>query len=114
MRTQLLRDPDWASMAHGLEVRVPLVDVPLLRAVVPHVASSPQGAGPAKRALAESVRPALPAAVVTRAKTGFTTPIGRWLEDGDALGDYRGVPMLARPTCHWSRRLAYVVARRFG
>ncbi len=26
MRNQLLRDTDWASMAHALEVRVPLVD----------------------------------------------------------------------------------------
>ena len=31
MRNQLLRDTDWASMAHSLEVRVPLVDVELLR-----------------------------------------------------------------------------------
>ena len=27
MRNQLLRDTDWASMAHGVEVRVPFVDV---------------------------------------------------------------------------------------
>src|SRR5262249_13353190 len=33
MRDQLLRDTDWASMAHSLEVRVPLVDVDLLRHV---------------------------------------------------------------------------------
>ena len=31
MRNQLLRDTDWASMAHSLEVRVPLVDSVLLR-----------------------------------------------------------------------------------
>ena len=30
MRNQLLRDADWASMAHSLEVRVPLVDAVLL------------------------------------------------------------------------------------
>src|SRR5581483_1251603 len=33
MRNQLLRDTDWASMAHGLEVRVPLVDVEVARTV---------------------------------------------------------------------------------
>src|SRR5262249_27333022 len=33
LRNQLLRDTDWASMAHGLEVRVPLVDPILLRSV---------------------------------------------------------------------------------
>ena len=35
MRNQLLRDTDWASMAHSLEVRVPLVDVELLRRLAP-------------------------------------------------------------------------------
>ena len=31
MRNQLLRDADWAGMAHSLEIRVPLVDIDLLR-----------------------------------------------------------------------------------
>jgi asparagine synthase (glutamine-hydrolysing) len=31
LRNQLLRDTDWASMAHSLEVRVPLVDATLLQ-----------------------------------------------------------------------------------
>jgi len=31
MRQQLLRDADWADMAHSLEIRVPLVDLELLR-----------------------------------------------------------------------------------
>jgi asparagine synthase (glutamine-hydrolysing) len=29
MRNQLLRDTDWAGMAHGVEIRVPLVDITL-------------------------------------------------------------------------------------
>jgi asparagine synthase (glutamine-hydrolysing) len=112
MRNQLLRDTDWASMAHGLEVRVPLVDVPLLRAVAPCLAHE-RRAGLGKRWLAGSVRPALPPAIVERRKTGFTTPIGRWLGEGTLLGGYREVPVLARAGCHWSRRLAHVVARHF-
>ncbi|MGB6026016.1 MAG: asparagine synthase (glutamine-hydrolyzing), partial [Candidatus Sulfotelmatobacter sp.] len=35
MRNQLLRDADWAGMAHSLEIRVPLVDFTLLRALAP-------------------------------------------------------------------------------
>ncbi len=31
MRNQLLRDADWAGMAHSLEIRVPLVDLQLLQ-----------------------------------------------------------------------------------
>src|SRR5208283_4030753 len=41
MRHQLLRDTDWASMDHSLEVRVPLVDVDLLRALAPAFAHEP-------------------------------------------------------------------------
>ena len=33
MRNQLLRDADWAGMAHSLEIRVPLVDFTLLGAL---------------------------------------------------------------------------------
>ncbi|HEU0037830.1 MAG TPA: asparagine synthase (glutamine-hydrolyzing), partial [Verrucomicrobiae bacterium] len=40
MRNQLLRDSDWAGMAHSLEIRVPLVDVALLRAVAPMLIGS--------------------------------------------------------------------------
>ena len=52
MRNQLLRDADWASMAHSLEVRVPLVDAHLLRAVAPTLLSLPDGTR--KRCLANS------------------------------------------------------------
>ena len=39
MRSQLLRDTDWAGMAHGLEVRTPFVDVPFFEALVPGLLS---------------------------------------------------------------------------
>ena len=31
MKNQLLRDSDWASMFHGIELRTPFVDAYLLR-----------------------------------------------------------------------------------
>ena len=37
MRNQLLRDADWAGMAHSVEIRVPLVDVQLLRDIAPYL-----------------------------------------------------------------------------
>ena len=40
MRNQLLRDTDWSSMAHGLEVRVPFVDAKLLERMAPAIASA--------------------------------------------------------------------------
>jgi asparagine synthase (glutamine-hydrolysing) len=107
MRNQLLRDTDWASMAHSLEVRVPLVDAMLLKATAPLLLWRPDP--PAKASLARSPRIPLPAAVTTRAKTGFTTPIVNWLQAGAASRRYVDLPLLAGPHCHWSRRWAYGV-----
>jgi asparagine synthase (glutamine-hydrolysing) len=71
MRNQLLRDTDWSSMAHSLEVRVPLVDTALLRAAAPLARVSGS-----KAILGDAM--ALPKAVVDRPKSGFTTPIHAW------------------------------------
>ena len=84
MRDRLLRDTDWAGMAHALEVRVPFVDIQVLRAVVrcwPRGAA-PARAIPAKRDLAASARPPLPEAVVNRPKSGFSVPVRDWLLAG--------------------------------
>ncbi|PYQ50957.1 MAG: asparagine synthase (glutamine-hydrolyzing) [Acidobacteria bacterium] len=78
MRNQLLRDIDWASMAHSLEVRVPLVDAFLLREVAPVVFTGSRRDG--KQMLASSPRTPLPAEILQRKKTGFTVPINDWLE----------------------------------
>jgi asparagine synthase (glutamine-hydrolysing) len=108
MRNQLLRDTDWASMAHSLEVRVPLVDAQLLRAVAPLIRLLPEGAG--KRHLAASPNVPLPAEITGRQKTGFGTPLKEWLQRDDRLQDWRRVPRLARPRCPWARRWAYQLA----
>jgi asparagine synthase (glutamine-hydrolysing) len=107
MRNQLLRDTDWASMAHGLEVRVPLADSRLLEAVAPVVLRN--GAVDGKKALAAAPLVPLPQAVATRAKTGFTTPIASWLQRVPGL-HYTRVPTLAAANCRWARRWAYCVA----
>ena len=78
MRNQLLRDIDWASMAHSLEVRVPLVDAFLLRQVAPAVFTGSRRDG--KELLARSPRTPLPDEILQRKKTGFTVPIREWLE----------------------------------
>lgn len=75
MRNQLLRDTDWSSMAHGLEVRVPFVDATLLQRLGPAIASN---APPSKRDLA-ACAPRLPRAMLDRPKTGFTTPVRAWI-----------------------------------
>jgi asparagine synthase (glutamine-hydrolysing) len=76
LRNQLLRDMDWASMAHSLEVRVPLVDAHLLRKVAPALVTRRERG---KQLLAAAPRPPLPPEVRVRRKTGFTLPIKEWL-----------------------------------
>ncbi|HEY6137960.1 MAG TPA: asparagine synthase (glutamine-hydrolyzing) [Thermoanaerobaculia bacterium] len=78
LRNQLLRDMDWASMAHSLEVRVPLVDAHLLRKLAPALVTRKERG---KRILACAPRPPLPEAVRHRRKTGFTLPINEWLKE---------------------------------
>src|SRR5262249_10387254 len=76
LRNQLLRDADWAGMAHGVEIRVPLVDARLLKAVAPTIPTLAPQLG--KTALAHAPALPLPAAILARAKTGFGVPTGPW------------------------------------
>lgn len=74
MRNQLLRDADWASMAHSLELRVPLVDDRLRRALTSLAFEPARTAG--KAAFVRRAAPELPAALFERLKTGFRVPLG--------------------------------------
>jgi asparagine synthase (glutamine-hydrolysing) len=82
LRNQLLRDMDWASMAHSLEVRVPLVDAHLLARIAPALVTRRKRG---KQLLADAPRPPLPADVRNRRKTGFTVPIREWLRQEGAV-----------------------------
>ncbi|HEV2136864.1 MAG TPA: asparagine synthase (glutamine-hydrolyzing) [Terracidiphilus sp.] len=77
MRNQLLRDADWAGMAHSLEIRVPLVDWNLAKALSPSIPGFVPGMG--KQALALAPAVPLPDTVRGRSKTGFSVPTGRWM-----------------------------------
>lgn len=76
MKNQLLRDADWAGMAHSLEIRVPFVDMTLLGNFVEIPALDPTEE---KRTIARTVTSRLPEAVLNRPKTGFSVPIHQWL-----------------------------------
>ena len=81
MRNTLLRDSDFMSMAHGLELRVPFLDRALVEACfrVPG-AQKVQGRLP-KPLLLASLGVELPMEIVNRPKRGFTLPFERWLRD---------------------------------
>ena len=97
MKNQLLRDSDWAGMAHSLEIRVPFLDLPLLREIMPLVISRPamQKADFLRKILAQKLSPK----TLNRPKSGFTMPVEKWLTE--AHGDFAD-----RGLRGWSRFIA--------
>jgi len=79
MHDVLLRDTDQMSMAHGLEVRVPLLDHELVDLVTSMPDTHKQANGTPKRLLVEALDGLLPDAIVHRPKQGFTLPFEPWM-----------------------------------
>ncbi len=79
MSNQLLRDSDWASMDHSVELRTPLVDAWLLQDLMPVMQAFSQY--PDKNLLAKSPGKPLPLELMKKKKTGFTTPVEQWLAE---------------------------------
>lgn len=75
----LLRDVDVMSMAHALEVRVPLLDERLIdfAAALPSPLKFRNGRG--KRLLIEAIRDIVPPEAIQRRKMGFSFPICLWM-----------------------------------
>jgi asparagine synthase (glutamine-hydrolysing) len=108
MKNQLLRDTDWASMAHSLEVRTPLVDATLLEKAAAIVAAS--GTAPTKSLLAGAPSRPLPGTVIARSKTGFTTPVPVWQEQGTFGKGQQKTQSSKRPAnAPWARTWAGIV-----
>ena len=76
LRNQLLRDSDWASMAHSVELRTPLVDGWLLRDIMPLRAA---GLHATKAHFCEAVNPKVHEVLRNRPKTGFSIPVTQWM-----------------------------------
>ena len=114
MRNQLLRDADWAGMAHSLEIRVPLVDVDLFRKVLPLTFRGEA----TKRAMAQAPKKPLPDQVIGRGKTGFSIPVRDWLRQaGSGSTVPRGIRGLARrimPPPAQRKRVVALVPDAFG
>jgi len=137
MTNTLLRDTDAMSMAHSLEVRVPLVDVKVVEFALSLPGKWKLGNGTngvSKALLADAVADLLPRDLLARPKMGFTLPFEKWmqgrlreeigavLEDGDRIantglvgGSVRDVwqRFLKKPgAIGWSRPWAlYALAR---
>lgn len=81
MLNTLLRDSDSMSMAHGLEVRVPLIDHQLAKRALALPGSWKLDSRTPKPLLVKALRGQLPNKIVHRQKQGFTLPFEHWLRD---------------------------------
>ena len=79
MASTLLRDTDSVSMNRSLEVRVPLLDTPLVEFMGSLPDAARHGAGAQKALLVEAVGDLLPQEIVGQRKRTFTLPWEEWL-----------------------------------
>lgn len=79
----ILRNYDRCSMAHGIEVRMPLMDWRLVCYAFALAAESKIGEGYTKRILRDAMKGIMPESVRTRrSKIGFNSPMIEWFNSG--------------------------------
>lgn len=101
LKNQLLRDADWAGMAHSVEIRTPYVDKKLFYAVSPYACHM--------WPTAKKILKKIAAAVIElpeekkRIKTGFVVPVSEWCSfqqiDGNADKNQQKWPWIRQ----WAR-----------
>ncbi|MCP5367782.1 MAG: asparagine synthase (glutamine-hydrolyzing) [Hyphomicrobiales bacterium] len=99
----LLAYGDAMSMAHALELRLPLIDHRLVEAVQ-DLAPDLRWGGGLKTLLKGVARRLLPAQVVDRPKRGFNPPMGLWLKTDlrDMVGDLLTPAQMAAAGIAWA------------
>src|ERR1039458_9179412 len=104
LRNQLLRDTDWASMAHSLEVRTPFVDAQLFSDVVK---ISSQYGWPRKEQVAQTPKTPLPAGILSKPKTGFSLPFFDPRKNGGTRDE-------RSPQRHWASEVYHTYRYNVG
>jgi asparagine synthase (glutamine-hydrolysing) len=125
LHDQLLRDSDLFSMAHSVEVRLPLVDHEVVQAARSIPLDSQIADGINKPALVEAV-PGVPLReIATKPKRSFTLPLECWLKqhaaelaDFASQGSFLNRKAVAKTwsrfrggRAHWSRAWSTIVLR---
>lgn len=119
LQNQLLKDTDFMSMHHSIEVRVPFLDKPL----VEYMASLPpkikMHGKEIKPLLVGAMRDMLPDEIFTRKKMGFTFPFEKWLKNAppemtNGLLTNDQMIKFKSGKVHWSQLWSLMVARKFN
>ncbi len=113
MQNQLLKDSNYMSVWHGIEIRVPFLDKELIELVHQIYSSIKAFEGQKKYLLIHALGDKLPRAIWDRPKMGFTFPFEKWLESSEK-GDLNSTNPYAQIKLEkgeftWSRYLAIVM-----
>lgn len=86
MKNQLLKDTDFMSMTHGVEVRVPFLDQQFV-ATVAAISNEYRFLKTPKELLINAFKAILPEAIWNRPKMGFTFPLQKWFLNYPVIAD---------------------------
>ena len=118
MEGQLLKDTDFMSMWHSIEVRVPFLDYDLIKYVQTIKSDLKFGNKQGKFLLIESFSDLLPQEIWNRKKQGFTFPFDIWMKDN--LDHFMGGKhnqnlnkRFSEGKLSWSRYWTYLVSQSF-
>lgn len=117
MQNQLLKDADFMSMWHALEIRVPFLDKFLMNAAA-QIDTSVKFKTP-KHLLIEAFKDELPEDIWNRKKQGFTFPFVNWLKTAEFIQpesetEKRFYKEFKSDRLSWSRYWALLLMNRFG
>jgi asparagine synthase (glutamine-hydrolysing) len=103
MKNQLLRDCDYMSMWHGLEIRVPFLD----KSIVSFTQSVPPDVkfvrNKSKYLLVEAFKNEIPSEICDRPKQGFSFPFENWVSNNLYLNNQNLVPIFWQRSFNRSR-----------
>jgi asparagine synthase (glutamine-hydrolysing) len=116
MQNQLLKDTDYMSMWHGVEVRVPFLDKELMELVYSINPDIRYSSERNKYLLIAAFIKQLPTEVWKRPKQGFVFPFEQWMRHVTPAGDTSNKltvlhDKLSNGKIHWSRYWSYVLAK---
>ncbi len=123
MSNQLLKDIDYMGMWHGLEVRVPFLDIDLIRKVDSIRPADRYKQGWPKYLLTASNQHILPPKIIFRKKKGFTFPLETWMRHSRHRfrnliqaenGTKKIIKSFERGNDHWSKYWSIIVMQQFS
>lgn len=119
MQSQLLKDTDFMSMWHGIEIRVPFLDKILMSVITQAHPSVKFRKDFPKYLLVKAFENDLPEVIWKRKKQGFTFPFSKWLKQSDIIQpvndtESKMLSLFHNDKLSWGRYWSVVLMNRFS